>query len=134
MMWVMVMRWLLQLYRFVALYLVLILTWTYDVIVYMLVGVRVRNLIKQSSYLKKEDIDRTKKMIRQVAIYPIIMVILWGFAVANRVHDTLHPNNPSFLLFLLEAIFSPLNGFADAIACMSKAGPILSMCYISIFS
>ena len=54
----------------------------------------------------------TSRLRAFLLVYGIIHIV----QVANRLHGVLFPNSPSFMLYMLQAILSPMQGLGNAIA------------------
>ncbi|XP_077473052.1 cyclic AMP receptor 4 isoform X2 [Stigmatopora argus] len=52
--------------------------------------------------------------IKPLKWYPSVYLLVSIFPLINRLHDALHPQNPSFWLTLLHVLFAPLHGLANA--------------------
>ena len=57
-----------------------------------------------------EEKERMKKEIWPLLWYPAFYIFLNVFALANRLHGVFNPDNPILALWVLHAIFSPLQG------------------------
>lgn len=64
-----------------------------------------RGLYSMESMHQKE---RMKELVVPILFYPLIFFILNLFPLINRVYDSFHP--PKYILWLLHAVFSPLQG------------------------
>ena len=54
--------------------------------------------------------EQMRNEVWPLLFYPIGLFILNIFPLINRIHDSIHDSNPVYALWLLHAIFSPLQG------------------------
>ena len=84
------------------------------VLVYVVIIVCV--LRQKYSWSMKYDTETNKlqeklhEEVLPLLFYPIGLFLLNIFPLANRIHDTLTADDPSYVLWMLHAIFSPLQG------------------------
>lgn len=52
---------------------------------------------------------------RSLLLYPLVLVVCWIFALCNRIQNLLNPTSPQFWLYLLQIVFSCLQGLLHAI-------------------
>lgn len=66
---------------------------------------RWKGLYSMESIHQKE---RMKELVKPIIFYPLVYFFLDLFPLINRVYDTIH--GPNYILWLLHAVFSPLQG------------------------
>ena len=54
--------------------------------------------------------DQMHNEVWPLLFYPIGLFVLNMFPLVNRIHDTIHDSQPSYVLWMLHAVFSPLQG------------------------
>lgn len=54
--------------------------------------------------------EQLRKEVWPLLFYPIGLFLLNIFPLINRIHDSIHESHPSYVLWMLHAIFSPLQG------------------------
>jgi len=66
--------------------------------------------------LSKYRSEYTQSLTTNMMLYVLAFVLAQGPALANRIQTTIQPDNEIYILFLLQAIFHPLQGFFDSVA------------------
>ncbi|KAJ3091282.1 hypothetical protein HK102_001081 [Quaeritorhiza haematococci] len=54
------------------------------------------------------------RYFRKTAFYMAAFFVNWSFGTINRIQNLIAPRNPIFVLFLLHATFTPLQGFLNS--------------------
>lgn len=97
------------------------LIWIINVILYILI---VRKAFDADS-------SAFSKVVMRLSLFVLAAVIANFPALINRIQNVISPRHPVFALFLLHAIFNPLQGFCNAIVYSSSA-PLRSA-YVQLF-
>jgi len=66
--------------------------------------------------ITKYKSDFTRKVSSNMLLYMLAFLIAQAFAVINRIQNAMEPTNTISSLFILQAIFHPLQGFLDGVA------------------
>jgi len=66
---------------------------------------------------EKDNVHTTEmiRVMRKVALYPIILIGCWVFGTANRIHETINRDNPSMGLTVMHLVTSNMNGLLNAL-------------------
>lgn len=66
--------------------------------------------------LSKYRSEYTQSLKTNMTLYVLAFVLAQGPAVINRIQTTIQPDKEIYALYLLQAIFHPLQGFFDSVA------------------
>jgi hypothetical protein len=96
------------------------LIFLYNLSVYITVGVKIITVMRQTRSVKSDELVRQQdkrklKYMRQVGFYVIMFVITDIPGSVNRLQNNFERGRPVFTLFILHALFGPLQGFFNAI-------------------
>eukprot|EP00164_Ancoracysta_twista_P000108 GFYU01000156.1.p1 GENE.GFYU01000156.1~~GFYU01000156.1.p1 ORF type:complete len:321 (-),score=53.01 GFYU01000156.1:123-1085(-) len=106
-------------WRFVVFYIPLWATIIYNAVVLTKVLVVVNNVYKAQEIASADAPDgreRELQVVRRLAMYPVILTVVWSFGTINRIQNSLDPDNPSFFLTVLHVVFMSLQGFFNFLA------------------
>eukprot|EP00029_Vermamoeba_vermiformis_P001410 TRINITY_DN11581_c0_g1_i2.p1 TRINITY_DN11581_c0_g1~~TRINITY_DN11581_c0_g1_i2.p1 ORF type:complete len:337 (+),score=29.94 TRINITY_DN11581_c0_g1_i2:423-1433(+) len=92
-------------------------TFIFDVIVYVLVGIKLSRTFKRTEDFKgKADkswaVKRKRRYVLTVSLYSLAFFATWLPGSINRIHLWQAPNQ-IYLMFVFHAIFTPLQGFLN---------------------
>lgn len=48
-----------------------------------------------------DEVKSTKKLVRRLRLYPLLLIVDYSFATINRVYDFIYPDDPSFILIII---------------------------------
>eukprot|EP01094_Clydonella_sp_ATCC50884_P014655 TRINITY_DN2512_c0_g2_i1.p1 TRINITY_DN2512_c0_g2~~TRINITY_DN2512_c0_g2_i1.p1 ORF type:complete len:357 (+),score=109.86 TRINITY_DN2512_c0_g2_i1:150-1073(+) len=99
-------------WRFLCFYFPLYIFIVWIIFAYFAISFKIWYTFRGTAAAKK---SKDFKIIRRLALYPIAFVIIWIFPIINRAQNWIDPQNPIFILYLLHAIFAPLQGFVNAV-------------------
>eukprot|EP00899_Mesostigma_viride_P014372 jgi/Mesvir1/22936/Mv19449-RA.1 len=99
----------------------------FNAVVYFRVIRRLRHTMKikgwASSFSDKNQHDRLEiKVVKRLFFYPLILLVCWAWATANRIQNFVSPESPHFWLYVLHISFSSLQGFLNSLAYGLNAG------------
>ena len=75
---------------------------------------------------------RMNKEIRSLLWYPLIYFVINLFPLFNRIHGLAHPNDPNIVLWILAALFFPLQGGFMALAFTLDSGTRKRLKWVNI--
>ena len=87
-------------------------------VVFILYIIAVIMLVRNSRHWKgvystgidsRQEREKMKELVMPIIFYPLVFFVLNIFPLVNRVYETFS-NDPNYILWLLHAIFSPLQG------------------------
>jgi hypothetical protein len=92
----------------------------FNLIIYTLTGYKIIKAFRRLKDMKTPEgkkLDRKRKIayMRAVSGYLVAFFVTWVWGSINRIQNWADPLHPIFALFLLHAIFTPLQGFLDFI-------------------
>jgi len=93
--------------KFVLYFLPFLLVWIFNVVVYVMVSRKIRNVVK-SQELKERAFTRMR-------LYLVVYMLCIGVGAINRVQNFIAPEQPVFVLNILDAALSPLQGFLNSL-------------------
>lgn len=95
-------------YRGVAFYFPLIAQQTFNVACYIAIVRRIRSRALQMD-------AQLRRAVRLIIVYPIMGLLVWSIALANRIQEFEDPGNPIFLLMLLQGCLVSLQGLFNSV-------------------
>jgi Na+/melibiose symporter-like transporter len=58
---------------------------------------------------------QVKSFIRKTSFFLLAFLLEWTWGTINRIQNLAQPKKPIFALFMLHAIFTPLQGFINSV-------------------
>ncbi|KAH3743692.1 slime mold cyclic amp receptor protein [Pelomyxa schiedti] len=104
-------------WRLIAFYVPLFLDIVIVIVLYALVFHSARSIFSNATL--SDLVSTTSKkpgipILRRLAAYPIILVLVWIFPILNRIQNWVNPDNQIFVLVLLQVLTAPLFGFINS--------------------
>lgn len=103
-----------QVWRLLLFYLPLWAAVVFNGYTYYISNRAMRGLFQSSS--ESEIPKRYRNLMKRLNAYPLILAGCWFFATINRIQNAFAPNNPVFVLYMLQVVGRSLQGTLNAIA------------------
>lgn len=76
---------------------------------------RVRRILARLGELSPAQVKLQSRVARKLTLYPLAFVICWVPGIVNRTYEYFRPDDPSFVLYVLEFLTVPLYPLANCI-------------------